>query len=361
MPLIQLTGRRTIAIRDALVVAFPDEAAFRPVVIETNRTLDQVSAATFPLPDRVLETIKHAEANNWLLDLLAAARRVNPADPTLKSLYDELKASAPPIGVSPYLMCRLGAGTVMVDRKELRAAVRELGDVDGRRILVITGDSRSGKSHSLQLMTFIAQVQPAGAAFTLIPLDLDPRREDTTPMVITAPDLARRLMTLTGYKIAWPGDLGDKQWSKWVVEFGDEFARCASGEQATRWIVIDSLNKVLLDQSAVDLIHDLAVRVFSTLPWLRLVLVGYHQSLPPLVMPYIQEDKMKRLTVDDLVEFFIQAHKQLGLTHDEDHITDIVSRVASKVDLKRDDYLLRLGPVVAQEFNELRQKANGHG
>ena len=354
MPLIQLTGPQAIALRDALSEAFPDEDRFGDVVLLANKRLNMVSAPGRPLPSRILETIKDAEANNWLLDLLEHAVASNPADPILTDLANRLKATAPPPGVSPYHMCRLSGGTVMVNRKPLRAAVEELNDRQGRRILVIRGDSRSGKSHSLQLITFIADMV---GGFTVVPVDLDPRQDTQTRRVIGAHDLASRLVSLCGYGIPIPEPPSDRQWSKWVTAFGDEFAKLANVEPAPRWIVIDGMNKVLLDQSAVDLIQDLASRVYSALTRLRLVLVGYEQSLPALVLPYIQEEKVARISDADLLEFFVLARQELNKHADEDAVAEVVARVLDQVDMASADYLVRLGPLVAQEVIKIKQGA----
>jgi hypothetical protein len=352
MPIIQLTGPLTIKIEKALLAAFPQENDFSSLVSDSGYTLDQVSGPKQPLPTRILETLKHAEAHDWLLALISKAAGLRPADPVLRDLHSELGPQAPPPNLSPYYMCRLGSGTVMVDRKPLRAAVEELHDLQGRRVLVIKGDSWSGKSHSVQLITFIADVV---GGFTLVELDLDPHRDDQTRLVITARDLASRLIRLMGYQIAWPESSGDRQWSKWVTEFGDEFARCAATDATRRWIVIDGMNKVLLDQSAVDLVQDLTTRIYKSLPRLRLVLVGYEQSLPPLIMPYIQEEKVARIGDNDLIEFFVLAHEELSRPHDEDSLADIVLRILNQVDMTSSDYLVKLGPLVALEILRIKQ------
>lgn len=355
MAFIQLTGPQAVKIQKTLVAAFPLEASFKEVVLFANHVLDQVSGAGQPLTTRVLETIKHAEANNWLNQLLSMAADMVPADEALRDLRDEMRAQAPPDDLSPYYMCRLGAGTVMVNRKKLREAVEELHDLQGRRIFVIRGDSRSGKSHSLQLITFISQFV---GGFTIVPVDLDPHRDDQERRVIGARDLASRLVTLSDYKIALPEDPKDLQWSKWVTTFGDSFATEAAKHEGIRWIVIDSMNKVLLDQPAVDLVQDLVTRVFKTLPRLRLVLVGYDQSLPPLILPYIQEEKIERISDKELVEFFVLAYREMKRAASDEAVseavTEAVSRILEQVDMQSGDYLLKLGPLAAQEILKLK-------
>jgi len=354
MPLIDVSGEQAISIRDVLFAAFPTEPQFIEVMTQANRNLDGVSGAGQPLPTRILEAVKTAAANNWLLDLLGAAVEKNPRDPALKALEDEFKIKAPPANISPYHMCRLGGGTVMVNRADLRDAVEEMReDEQGRRILLIRGDSRSGKSHSLQLITFIKQVK---GGFEPIAIDLDPRRDDATRLVITAADLAERLIRLSGYPLAVPSPPTDRQWSKWVQSFGDDFARYAGADQARRWIVIDGMNKVLLDQSAVDLIQELAMRIYSSLPGMRLVLVGYEQTLPATILPYVQLDQPGRLTKEDLVTFFALVAQELRKTLDEDGVVEIVERVTAHIDMASSDYLMNLGPLVVNEVVTLRRR-----
>jgi hypothetical protein len=351
MPLIQLAASQSIALQSALGAAFPTEADFRKLVNDAGRNLDQVSAAGQKLPTRVLETLKDAEANNWLEALLNTAVQLRPADPALRTIAEVLRPLAPSPAINAFYTCRLGSGTVMVDRKPLRAALEELHDLQGRRILVITGESWSGKSHSVQLITYIADIV---GGFSVVEIDLDPRRDDQTRRVIGARDLAERLVHSIGYQIEWPEIPTDRQWSKWVIDFGDAFAKSARLDQVRRWIVIDGLNKVMLDQPAVDLVQDLAMRVYKTLGNLRLVLVGYEQSLPSQVLPYIQEEKVARIVDNDLIEFFVLALQELNRQPDQETLADIVYRVLNQVDMDASDYLVKLGPLVAHEVLQIK-------
>jgi phospholipid/cholesterol/gamma-HCH transport system permease protein len=241
--MIDLQEPKAIEIQRVLFAAFPAESDFEAVLISVDKSLGAVSASNQPYRTRILQTIKDAEANDWLLNLLAAAVASNENDVTLQNLHDGLKAQAPPPNISPYYMCRLAGGTVMVDRKPLRAAVEELHELQGRRILVITGESWSGKSHSLQLITFIAEIV---GGFSVVPIDLDPRRDDLTRLVITARDLAGRLVKLSGYSVAVPDEPTDRQWSKWVTDFNDDFATAARQEPTQRWIVLGGVFGMLV-------------------------------------------------------------------------------------------------------------------
>jgi hypothetical protein len=351
MPRIKLAAQVRIALEAALREAFPTEADFRMLVNDAGRNLDQVSGAGQKLPTRVFETLGDAEANDWVLTLLNTAVQLRPADPALRAVAEVLKPVAPSPTVSPFHTCRLGSGTVMVDRKPLRAAVEELHDVQGRRILVITGESWSGKSHSLQLIAYIADVV---GGFSVVEIDLDPRRDEQTRRVIGARDLAERLVHSIGYQVEWPDIPTDRQWSKWVIDFGDAFSKCARLDPMRRWIVIDGMNKVMLDQPAVDLVQDLALRVYKTLGNLRLVLVGYEQSLPSQVLPYIQEEKVARIIDNDLIEFFVLALQELNRQPDQETLADIVYRVLNEVDMTASDYLVKLGPLVAHEVLQIK-------
>ena len=349
MARIVLTGKQTTDLAAALEAAFPTEATFRNVIVGSGQNFDSVSSNGQPLPTRIIESITHAVAHDWLLALIDSALQRN-ADPAIKAIREAIEVTAPPAGVSPFDMCRLGGGAVMVDRKPLRDAVEELVDAQGRRILVIRG-TPIGKSHSVQLITFIAS-QVGG--FDLVYVDLDPRRDDATRLVITAHDLAERLVRLSKYNIAVSAPPTDSQWSKWVQLFGDDFQTAANGGRS-RWFVIDGINKVMLEQSAVDLIHDLTSRIRQVLVNIRLVLIGYEQSLPTLVVPTIQKDEPKLIDVDDLSEFFLFVHQELSVPVDDDGVAKIVARVVSQVDMTTSNCLISLAPLLADEVRKIKR------
>lgn len=346
MAKIKLPGPRVIALRQILVGIFLSENDFEEVLQLVDQSLATVSQAA-PLPTRLLQSIKHAEANDYLPELLDAAVSLRPTSTELIEFRDSLVATLPPPGVSPFDFCQLGGGTVMVDREPLRDAVEELCNPNGRRILVIRGEPQSGKSHSLQLITFISDVV---GGFTVVALNLEPRTQADAPLVIDAATLATRLVKLNGYNLALPPSPGDRQWAKWAIDFCDELENCVRGTPV-RWIVIDGINKVVLDQTAQELVHELANRIYSSIRNLRLVLVGYEQSLPAGVLPYIQEEKVARITDKHLIEFFARACVELNIPHTEERLIEVVGRVLTQVDMNGSDYLLKLGPVVAQEIS----------
>ena len=90
-------------------------------------------------------------------------------------------------------------------------------------------------------------------------------------------DLAGKLVRLLGYGAATvPSAPSDLQWSRWSVEFCDDFeVRARQDDQRQVWLVIDEFNKVALAQETMDLIKQLADRIRVTLPHFRLLLLGF--------------------------------------------------------------------------------------
>src|SRR5688572_32776673 len=135
MARIVLSDRQLEDLVKGLGNVFQTDGQFGAFVTLAGWNYDDVSPSSEVISRRILATVKHAEANNWLLDLIDRALKHTP-DPTIQAVRDALTPSAVPPNISPFDVVRLGGGAVMVDRKPLRDAAEELADDLGRRILV---------------------------------------------------------------------------------------------------------------------------------------------------------------------------------------------------------------------------------
>jgi hypothetical protein len=344
-----------IRLRDALYFAFQSEAAFdQQLLASMNKTLQGLSSRADAYPQRILSVIEAADAAGWIGDLLAAAAACRPADTVLERVRSEISALLPPPGVDHFEACRLSGGHVMIDRHCLRAALRGMVRLTGRRILVVKGGDHSGKSHSVQLITYLKLVR---GGFTPVIVDLrDFDWKAARGEIIEPADVADRIVRTMRYDFTLPERPRDGQWSRWVQDFCVQFESRAIDDTRQWWIVIDTLDKVLVQQPVLDLIKELALRINRTLTGLRLVLIGYGETFPGSVLPIVDEEVIHPIGPDELIEFFALAFDQDGHACDEDEVAAAVRRVLDQADAARPDFLDRLG---ALAYAELAKATDG--
>src|SRR5262249_8652408 len=171
MAWISITGEQKMRLRDALVTIYHDEDAFDELLmLVRNTSLGKLSPSAANYPSRVRKVLDAAEGDGWITDIIKKACADAPDEPQLQQLEAELRAGATPPVTSPLATCVLGGGHILVDRGPLRAALQKLY-LGNKRILVVKDDAalaaqaqkriKTGKSHSLQLISFVQQVTRA--------------------------------------------------------------------------------------------------------------------------------------------------------------------------------------------------------
>lgn len=356
MPLITLTGPQTVRLQAALGAAFPTPYALETLLLTLNRAYQHIAVPAVPYPANVLLVIRAAQAEDWLDNLVRAARAAVPADPELRQLEHEIVPQAPPQHVNPFDVCRLSGGHVMVDRAPLRAALRDISQPLGKRILVIRGEKKTGKSHSLQLISHLRQTR---GNFSVVFIDLETMSNALGPDALIEPwDLAQRLVRLMRYDLTLPERPKDAQWSRWVLEFCDAFEAQAQREPGQPWVVIDAFNAVTLAQPTFDLLKELATRVNASLTNFRFVLLGYGETFPAAVLPTVAEERISTIGQEHLVEFFFRAYTEMQVQFDEDSVADSVGRVLDGLDPANPD-LVRLGSLITEELAKAASQGGG--
>src|SRR5262249_53568727 len=155
-------------------------------------------------------------------------------EPQLQQLEAELRAVAPPPVTNPFATCVLGGGHILVDRGPLRAALQKLY-LGNKRILVVKDDAalaaqaqkriKTGKSHSLQLISFVQQVT---RAFQIAPVDLQELRRALPSGELIQPHyLAKSICSLMGCKQIVQKKADDEQWARWTLDFCNDFEAAA--------------------------------------------------------------------------------------------------------------------------------------
>lgn len=360
MALIGFTGEHATRLQEALLKVYGNFNKMDELLTKLDRSYGELTVANSNHRENVLSIVKLAAENDWLLPLLAKAREEVPTDTELEKIEQELTALAPPPGVSHFDMCRLSGSHIMVNRVRLRRALREISNPLGKRILVIKGSEKTGKSHSLQLISYLKDVR---RSFELRFIDLDTlHRQSGTSKPIEPLPLAKGLARMLKNRFKPQDAPTDAQWSNWVLDFCDDFEDAAILDKQEWWIVIDSFNRVPLTQPAFDIIKEIALRINQTLSHLRLVLIGYTESLPPPVLPHVEEESIESIGPQQVLEFFRDAYEQMRLPlPDAEQLEEKVLGLLEKVDIEQPDFLLRLGPLASEELTKAFNPGGANG
>jgi hypothetical protein len=359
MPFIQLTGKQQLRLRTVLRNLVANEAIFNELLLVHDTVLADVSSSNDVFPTKILSAIQAAQSGGWLFDLIVEARTQFPADPALEAFENEVKALAPVAHANPYQVCRLSGGHIMVNRLRLREALEELSKPAGKRILVVRDDPalangaaeriQTGKSHSFQMISYLQQVV---GGFKVVRVDLDDvSRIVLSGNLIKPRDLAQRICSLMDFKHIPAGPPSDGQWARWNLEFCDDFEKAVNPANTT-WIVLDSFHLVLLPSETIDLLKGLALRINTTLPNLRMVLLGYSGSFHPSVLPTVEEETLRLIGERELMEFFARDYLERSITPSEDKIAEKVEAVLDGLDPSRPDFVLKVGSLTIVELNK---------
>lgn len=348
MPIVGFTGELAAQLRAALFAAYPTVASFTDLLIRVNQSYEKLSVVGSNYYQNILAIIQTAAADDWLPRLLAAALADVPGDPELLRLQKELSTLTPPPGQDYFDMCRLSGSHIMINRLELRKALREISRPLGKRILVIKGEKKTGKSHSLQLITYLKDVR---RNFDMRFIDLERLyQESGTSKPLEPVPLAEKLSRLFKTRFALNESPTDAQWANWVLRFCNDFEDYALQDGRDLWIVIDAFNSVPLTQATFDIIKQIALRINETLTNLRLVLIGYNETLPGPALPHVEEESIEPIGPQHLLDFFNNAYQQMQIPLDAGRLEDTVQRVLEQVDPTQPDFLYRLGLLANQEL-----------
>jgi Effector-associated domain 1 len=359
MAFIELTGKQQLRLGRVLRTLTVNEAKFNELLLVHDTSLDDVAGAVVAFPSRALLAIKEAQAKGWLLDLIAEAREEYPADPALRAFEDELKVLAPGAHIDPFQVCRLSGGHILVNRSTLRKALGELAKPAGKRILVVQDDPalatstgeriKTGKSHTLQMISYLQQVV---GGFEIARLDLEAEsRAVGSGKLIQPRDLAKSLTALMGCKHILSDPPGDGQWARWNLEFCNDFEKAVKAAPRT-WIVVDSFHLVLLPADTIDLLKELATRVNTTLPNMRMVLLGYSSSFHPSVRPTVEDEILRLIGEDELAEFFARADLEMARPLNEDKVAEKVLAVLDGLDPSQPDFIVKVSSLVIAELDK---------
>ena len=252
MLMIRLNGQQQIALKEIIFGMFPELSGFEEMLIGLNKNPTELFVYKGSGGENVLAVIKSAQKECWLAALLAALRARAPDDQELKSLERKFLPLMPAPGFDYFDACCLPGDHVMIDRRRLRASLRRLAGHLGKRVFVVKGAGRCGKSHSIQLMSYLAYAQ---GMFSVIYIDLEELSLALGAQYEIGPfDFAERLVIKLGYDIELQEPV-DSAVARWGLKFRDSLEERASADENIRWMIIDGFSLVIFGDGTVKLIH----------------------------------------------------------------------------------------------------------
>ena len=359
MALIQLSKHQRELLHQALLDRYLNPASMETMLLlRLDQQFQRIVVAGSTYPQDVLAVIRSAEAEGWLLSLVHQVSHDVPADQELKGLEAELALLGPPPGVDYFDVCRLG-NRIMVDRKSLRDSLREFSTTQSERIMVVTGEKSSGKSHSFQLISYLKAFR-GGFSLALIDIEAYAQVLSATKESELTPDyIARTLVKKLRYDLGPLEPPGDKQWARWVLDFCDDLTALAQEDDRWCWVVVDGFGSVPLAQATVDLIKGLAVLINKSLPQFRLILLGYGGDFTHDVLDHVTWETTEPIGIEELLDFFSRAYRQLRVPASNEKVVDTVTRVLSGLDPGREDFLFHLEPRVKDELTAATRRGGG--
>lgn len=272
-------------------------------------------------PEVLQKVVQDAIDEGWIANLVYHAIKQNPGGINLKAFVvnhpDFDAAKGPPTAVDLVMAHTLRARRYFIDRKDLRAALKELRSSDGPRVLVVTGDRVSGKSYTNELIAFLGERTPRNKT---IYMNLD-------KYVFEAPNLTEMIGLQMGMDTTQIPQQQDEQKARWVQRLvGWILNRVVNPGDTTYWFVFDGFREQTLLPETKDWIDELCVQAESNVPNCRVVLLNYQEPLPFQINDYVSREEIKPFGRDELIEFF----KLLNLDHNGSYSPE---DLCSKVDL----------------------------
>lgn len=260
----------------------------------------------------------------FLGELVAAFARMFGHDADVQQFMASLAAPAQRAARSiapPYYAC-FAESRPFVDREQLRPALERLHapppDATKKpRILVVTGNPNSGKSHTKYLLNHL------GEQFGFQPALVDYSR---SARELTPEELGQRIANRLGLTGMPPP--GNEQLARWTMNFFDWFAGAAGS--APHWLVID-FGRVSISSVVTEFIDELAMQINDSLPKMRLVLLGYAKPLTTAVKRIVEQDDTKAITERELVGFFAQYYREFGPDLDDEELTNRIAEHVPRV------------------------------
>ncbi|HEY0778932.1 MAG TPA: effector-associated domain EAD1-containing protein [Gemmatirosa sp.] len=304
-------------------------ADLEEVVFEAFGTsLDHITQPA-PIKDMARRVILWSENQGQVLPLARAAVERAPSHPLVIAYREELLAALDCTtttnlgGYPPYETCFVAGQQAFIGRLTLRQFIRDLAEPYGVHVLVVNGLSRTGKTYSLQLLSYVSNHQepPYQLAWATL--------ENEVASTYAPETLARRYAAQLGWN---EGTIPQRPSTRYAKEIAWWIIGEAKRARVPQVLVFDSFNKVDLHAETRELVQELLTAVSATTSRVRLVMLNYEQDLFPPVLPGpVRGELVAVLTRHELVEYFKTVAQHRGVTAESAVVQRIVDSVVSAV------------------------------
>jgi hypothetical protein len=215
----------------------------------------------------------------------------------------------------PYQTLWLPHGRPFIDRQALRAGVRMLANPVGPNILIVNGPAGSGKSYTF---SFIKHIADRTGYFEVVYVDWrripDPRPDDivryiSVQMSIPFPDLEPTTSI----------DMHIRLLVSWLVEV-------ALQTGLNWWWILDFPAEDLLRDTRM-LVQRLAREVASRPLQVRLILLGFYESLDPEIEGRVYREELQNMGERDVRAFVADLFWQTNGDVDPDRVEEAMGRL----------------------------------
>jgi hypothetical protein len=278
--------------------------------------LEEVSGDN--LEDKTFYLIQWAEDHGKLRELARGAIEARPGVLDLVAVMQTVLAYLDVVAPrpwyespTPYEACFLRRRRALLDRHDLRSGIKELATDEGARTFVVNGAAGSGRSFSLEVITFIAQNL---GSFDVASVDLVDEGPGFTP-----DDFVTRVVTQIGRSVSLRSvpDTPHEQAQRRNVALAPWLTgelRAASAQTGrAHWIVVDGFDAATVNEATHDLIMRIAQKAETSESVLRVVLLACSQPLPPDIDSRALREEIgdvDRVVIEDFFNSFI-AHTEI--------------------------------------------------
>jgi hypothetical protein len=172
----------------------------------------------------------------------------------------------------PFAVGFVGAGArrAVIDRSELRRGLQDLA-ADEDRVLIVTGEPGTGKTHSWVLIDHLRQMPAMMGSHRVVRVTTHDWADGPSGEQL-ALELARRLGLGQHVSLAPSNELDDTRIRKLLDMIVGHYPH----DGIIRWIVLDGLDRPLVQETARDVARQLISLVNdSDLPKTRLIITGF--------------------------------------------------------------------------------------
>lgn len=212
-----------------------------------------------------------------------------------------------------------GAARAVIDRQELRQGLQNLV-AEEYRVLIVTGEPGAGKSHSWRLIAHLQQAVKMLASHRFVRVTTHDWAGE-----VNGEDLALKLARRLGLDINLTpsSELDDARVRKILDMIVGRYPR----DRLIRWIVLDGLDRPLVQETARDVARQLIVLVSdSDLPDTRLIITGF-DTLGLVVDGSYQMERIPPIDEELVSMFLTTVASHLGRHTSPEELAALVAEV----------------------------------